>query len=127
MKNTEIVLFVLAAGLAVGCGPATETEAQTIDEGRSIQLGTTTQALSFYKQVRTCWAYGYAEAVCEVYCPTGWMATGGGCSANNEWWRVVESVPLSNEGWRCNGHEDHGSKYYNYGVTGYVVCLNITP
>jgi hypothetical protein len=127
MKNAKFVLFVLTMSLIASCGPATEADAQAVDEGQSIQIGTTTQALSVYKQTNMCWANGHMEAVCDVYCPAGYIATGGGCGTSSGWWKVVESVPLGSEGWRCRGHEDHGSEHYYQSVTGYVVCLRITP
>jgi len=74
------------------------------------------------------------HANCTATCPAGYIATGGGCSADYYWWDVAESRPsISGEGWYCEINEDHGSDSSVNSPpspiddgTGYVVCVRVT-
>jgi hypothetical protein len=86
-------------------------------------IGTSSQGLTNTTRRVQCTGSGHYDAVCEAFCPAGFLATGGGCRANDPWWQLKESRPAAGEGWRCVAHEDHGSKRYNRSVTGWVICF----
>jgi hypothetical protein len=106
--------------LASGVGSASTGE--TGEDG----LSQASQSLTNVKVIQNCSAFGYNEASCDAYCPAGYLATGGGCRAENFYWELRASHPTPfGEGWRCTANEDFKSTVYNQNVTGWVVCIQM--
>lgn len=63
---------------------------------------------------------------CVATCPVNYVVVGGGCMSfgGDGYHRYVrKTIPQGSNGWLCETFEDHGSKDYNGGGTGYAICL----
>jgi hypothetical protein len=102
--------------------PAEGAEAQAVQAAppaRNASIG-----LQSVKRIETCSGSGHDQASCFAFCPSGYMATGGGCRTDTVYWDISESYPVTNtEAWFCAGNEDFKSQVYDRNVTGYVVCV----